>query len=558
MKNLFRFVFLIVFASYALAQVPAPQIPLTGSIGPGGIFPILNSGTLIFPSDADYTMTYPEVSANFLKVTSAVTLTATRNLRAPVGIGFQFTVENATTGGQAIQVIGATGAGVVIANGSTATVTSDGTNYVTSTGTGSGFTTGNDLSGTSTAQNVVGIQNHPIAAPSAAGYVHWNGSGWDYLNPAGAGTVTTVGWTGGIVSVANPTTAPAFTIAGTSGAHPYFNSATTWASTGAGTAHGVWLAQGAGNSDTTTGAGIAGQALLSGGTSSDPSYGTLQIGGGGTGATTAVGALANLGALPLAGGTMTGPMYLFEDPLTNTEAATKHYVDTSIPTHLSNSVTFSSTDSGAASGTSFNGSTAPTVGRNTLGLQPFAALPLGASLDGTAQNLEAVGSQSLLYGLCPSGDSIDMNPGTGAWNGLGWIGYIAADTGASICNHGAGLSNGGGSAADYTYILFYSQSPGDSSVPMYTLSAGSHDAECTVDAATGITDADCHLSSGVPTNSPAGSNPFVGFNQYVAAGATRMATSNTNVVFANSNTLTITLIANPTAGDTCNVNGTAC
>ena len=164
-----------------------------------------------------------------------------------------------------------------------------------------GFTAGNDLSGSSTAQNVIGIQNHPIPSPTGAGYIYWNGSAWVYQNPAGAGTVTTVGWTGGIVSIANPTSTPAFTIAGTSGGHPYFSSASTWASTAAGTAHGLWLAEGAGNADTTTGAGIAGQPLCSGGTASDPSYCLLGIGAGGTGSTTAAGTWANI-----TGGTQTG------------------------------------------------------------------------------------------------------------------------------------------------------------------------------------------------------------------------------------------------------------
>ena len=44
----------------------------------------------------------------------------------------------------------------------------------------------------------------------------------------GSGTVTNVSWTGGIVSVANPTTTPEFTIAGASGGIPYFTSASTW------------------------------------------------------------------------------------------------------------------------------------------------------------------------------------------------------------------------------------------------------------------------------------------------------------------------------------------
>lgn len=69
--------------------------------------------------------------------------------------------------------------------------------------------------------------------------------------PAGAGTVTTVGWTGGIVSVANPTSTPAFTIAGTSGGIPYFSGSTTWASSAALTANSPVLGGGAGTAPST-------------------------------------------------------------------------------------------------------------------------------------------------------------------------------------------------------------------------------------------------------------------------------------------------------------------
>jgi len=62
----------------------------------------------------------------------------------------------------------------------------------------------------------------------------------------GTGTVTSVGWTGGIVSVATATTTPAFTIAGTSGGIPYFSSASTWASSGALTQYALIVGGGAG------------------------------------------------------------------------------------------------------------------------------------------------------------------------------------------------------------------------------------------------------------------------------------------------------------------------
>ncbi len=52
------------------------------------------------------------------------------------------------------------------------------------------------------------------------------------LTTGGAGTVTSVGFTGGLISVGTPTTTPAFTVAGTSGGIPYFSSSSTWASSG--------------------------------------------------------------------------------------------------------------------------------------------------------------------------------------------------------------------------------------------------------------------------------------------------------------------------------------
>ena len=62
----------------------------------------------------------------------------------------------------------------------------------------------------------------------------------------GTGTVSTVSFTGGLISIANPTTTPAFTVAGTSGGIPYFSGATTWASSAALTQYGLMVGGGAG------------------------------------------------------------------------------------------------------------------------------------------------------------------------------------------------------------------------------------------------------------------------------------------------------------------------
>jgi hypothetical protein len=99
--------------------------------------------------------------------------------------------------------------------------------------------------------------------------------------------VTSVSWTGGIVSVGTPTSTPAFTIAGTSGGIPYFASGTTWASSAALAANALVIGGGAGAAPatTTTGTGVvtalgvntgsAGAFVVNGGALGTPSSGTL-------------------------------------------------------------------------------------------------------------------------------------------------------------------------------------------------------------------------------------------------------------------------------------------
>lgn len=123
------FALLLFFPTLLFAQAP-PQIPLAGNIGVMGSAAVLGGVTVQLSSDANYTLTPAQWANKTLVVTSAVTLTATRNIVAPLNKGQEFNVENATTGGQSIQVIGASGTGVAIANGKSTTVFSDGTNYI--------------------------------------------------------------------------------------------------------------------------------------------------------------------------------------------------------------------------------------------------------------------------------------------------------------------------------------------------------------------------------------------------------------------------------------------
>lgn len=75
------------------------------------------------------------------------------------------------------------------------------------------------------------------------------------------GTVTSVSFTGGLITVASATTTPALTVAGTSGGIVYFSSASTWASSAALTQYGVVYGGGAGASPVATAAGTTGQVL---------------------------------------------------------------------------------------------------------------------------------------------------------------------------------------------------------------------------------------------------------------------------------------------------------
>ena len=102
------------------------NIQLSGSVGvPGSVF-ILGDEAISMP-DADLTMSPAEYSNYFLSLTGE--LTATRRLIAPLNPGQTFLVQNDTAGGFGVEVVGATGNGIVVPNGSILLVGTDGTSY---------------------------------------------------------------------------------------------------------------------------------------------------------------------------------------------------------------------------------------------------------------------------------------------------------------------------------------------------------------------------------------------------------------------------------------------
>jgi hypothetical protein len=115
------------FCAFAQAQIPAPQVPITGTIGSGGVFPLLNGGPMVI-SSCPHSLTYAEASAFVIKVTSTVTLGSPCVITAPLGYYSVF-VENLTTGGQSVVWGGTTGTSVTIPNGQWAVVLGDMTNY---------------------------------------------------------------------------------------------------------------------------------------------------------------------------------------------------------------------------------------------------------------------------------------------------------------------------------------------------------------------------------------------------------------------------------------------
>ena len=223
-------------------------------------------------SSADVTLTLTDSNGTQTARNLRLNLTGTsggaRNLIVPA-IEKQYIINNGLA--DAVTVKNSTGTGVAVPAGKSMIVFNTGSNVVevtTALATGTVIPVANGGTGATsqTAYSVIcggttstGAYQSVASLGTAGQVLTSNGAGalptW---GSASTGTVTSVGWTGGIVSVATATTTPAFTIAGTSGGIPYFSSGTTWASSAALASGAIVLGGGAGNAPatTTTGTGV--------------------------------------------------------------------------------------------------------------------------------------------------------------------------------------------------------------------------------------------------------------------------------------------------------------
>lgn len=199
--------------------------------------------------------------------------------------------------------------GITVTNAA-GTITIANTGVLSFSGGTTGLTPATATAGDITLAGTLAIANggtNGSAAPTAYGVAYGDGSAYAFTAagttgqvltattgsaptwaaPATSGTVTSVSFTGGLITVATPTTTPALTVAGTSGGVVYFSSASTWASSAALAANALVVGGGVGvaPSTVTTGTGVvtalgvntgtAGAFVVNGGALGTPSSGTV-------------------------------------------------------------------------------------------------------------------------------------------------------------------------------------------------------------------------------------------------------------------------------------------
>lgn len=220
-------------------------ITYTGSLGLVVI--ASGSGTAGAAGAAGANGVASSISVNGSNIT---TQSAPNFLNSAATTGLTLSFSNPSAGGIQLGLSGvltSAGGGSGVANTATHTLGSSNQNWATlGTGIVKNTTTTGAISDAASA-DVYGLWSGTCNSTT---FLRGDGA---CAAPSGTGTVTSVGWTGGLVSVATPTSTPAFTVAGTSGGLPYFSSASTWASSSAGTQNNAVLWGGAGNAPVDSG-----------------------------------------------------------------------------------------------------------------------------------------------------------------------------------------------------------------------------------------------------------------------------------------------------------------
>ena len=277
-----------------------PAITLSTTItgllkGNGTAISAAASGTDYAPATSGTSILYGNGSGGFSNVT--------------IGTGVAFSAGTLSATGSGGTVTSVTGTAPVVSSGGTtpaismAAATASVNGYLTSTdwstfnSKGSGTvtsvaaltlgTTGTDLSSTVANGTTTPVITLQVPTASASNRGALSAADWTTFNNKGSGTVTSVSFTGGVITVATATTTPAFTVAGTSGGIPYFSSASTWATSAALAAGSLVQGGGAGvaPSTITTGTGVvtalgvntgtAGAFVVNGGALGTPSSGSV-------------------------------------------------------------------------------------------------------------------------------------------------------------------------------------------------------------------------------------------------------------------------------------------
>ena len=336
--------------------------------------------------------------------------------------------------------------GIIKGNGTAISSATAGTDYLAPpSGTAiqkanSGGALANAISGTDYApptsgtailygNNLGGFSNVTIGSgvSFATGTLSATGSG---------GTVTSVSFTGGIISVATATTTPALTVSGTSGGIPYFSSASTWATSSLLALNALMVGGGSGTapSTITTGTGVvtalgvntgsSGAFVVNGGALGTPSSGTLTnatglpissgVSGLGTGVASAL--AVNTGSV--------GAVVLFNGALGTPSSGTVTNLTGTASININGTVGATTATTGAFTTVSATGVITSTVATGTA---PFTV----------ASTTQVANLNSATSGTATNATNVALSAGSGATN---YLHFSASATGNQPVNTNTSLT----------------------------------------------------------------------------------------------------------------------